>query len=110
MRLQDDVVREVRPVLYLLWGGVLFVLLIGCVNIANLVLVRSSARAREMATRHAIGATLGRLARQLLTETTLLAVTGGALGILARLVGACDRSPRCASTSCRAATRSRSIR
>ena len=60
---QDDLVNELKPVLYLLWGGVLVVLLIGCVNIANLVMVRASARAREMATRHAIGATMGRLER-----------------------------------------------
>jgi predicted permease len=82
VRLQDDVVREIRPVLYLLWGGVLVVLLLGCVNIANLVMVRSSVRAREIATRAAIGASRSRLARQLFTETTLLAVFGGALGIL----------------------------
>jgi predicted permease len=80
--LQADLVRELRPVLYLLWGGVLVVLLIGCVNIANLVMVRASGRAREMATRHAIGATYGRLGRQMLSETVLLAVVGGALGIL----------------------------
>jgi len=80
--LQDDIVRDVRSVLYLLWGGVLFVLVIGCVNIANLVLVRSSVRARELATRHAIGAGLGRLTRQLLTETTLLALIGGGFGVL----------------------------
>ena len=80
--LQDDLVRDIRAVLYLLWGGVLFVLLIGCVNVANLVMVRSSARAREMATRHAIGADLSRLARQVLTETTVIAVAGGALGVL----------------------------
>jgi predicted permease len=80
--LQDDVVREIRPVLYLLWGGVLFVLLLGCVNIANLVMVRSSVRAREIATRTAIGASRSRLARQLFTETTLLAMLGAGLGIL----------------------------
>jgi predicted permease len=79
--LQEDVVRDVRRVLYLLWYGVLFVLLIGCVNLANLVLVRASSRSREMATRHAIGGDLGRLGRQLLTETTLLAVVGGAIGL-----------------------------
>ncbi|GMV20938.1 MAG: hypothetical protein AMXMBFR57_08870 [Acidimicrobiia bacterium] len=80
--LQDDLVRELRPVLYLLWGGVLVVLLIGCVNIANLVMVRASGRAREMATRHAIGATYGRLGRQMLSETVLLAVAGGGLGLV----------------------------
>ena len=82
VNLQEDTVRELRPVLYLLWGGVLLVLLIGCVNIANLVMVRSSARNRELATRHAIGATMGRLGRQLLSETMLLAVVGGSLGVL----------------------------
>jgi len=80
--LQDDLVRDVRAVLYLLWGGVAFVLLIGAVNIANLVMVRASGRTREMATRHAIGGDLGRLARQLLTETTVLALAGGTLGLL----------------------------
>jgi predicted permease len=80
--LADDVVRDVKAVLYLLWGGVLFVLLIGAVNIANLVIVRASGRRRELATRHAIGADLWRLARQLLTETTLLSVMGGSLGVL----------------------------
>jgi predicted permease len=79
--LQDEIVREVRPVLYLLWGGVAFVLLIGCVNIANLVVVRSSSRMRELATRQAMGAALGRLARQLMTETVLLSAIGGAIGI-----------------------------
>jgi predicted permease len=80
--LQDDLVRELKPVLYLLWGGVAFVLLIGCVNIANLVMIRASGRAREMATRHAIGASHGRLSRQLLSETMMVALAGGALGIM----------------------------
>jgi predicted permease len=80
--LEDDVVRDVRGVLYLLWGGVLFVLLIGCVNVANLVMVRASTRTREMATRHAIGGNLARLGRQLVTESALLAIAGGALGLL----------------------------
>ncbi len=80
--LQADLVRDLRPVLYLLWGGVGFVLLIGCVNIANLVMVRASGRAREMATRHAIGATFGRLSRQMLSETLLLSLVGGGLGIV----------------------------
>jgi predicted permease len=81
VRLQDQVVGEVRPILYLLWGGVLFVLLIGCVNIANLVIVRSHARGRELATRHAMGAGLGRLSRQLFTESVLLAAVGGLAGL-----------------------------
>jgi putative ABC transport system permease protein len=58
------------------------VLLIGCVNVANLVMVRATGRTREMATRHAIGGDLGRLARQLLTETTLLSVAAGLAGLL----------------------------
>ncbi len=81
--LQDDVVRDVKKVLYLLWGGVLFVLVIAAVNIANLVIVRASSRSVEMATRHALGADLGRLARQIVTETTVLSLTGGLLGLLA---------------------------
>jgi predicted permease len=80
--LQDDLVRDIKGSLYLLWGGVLFVLVIGCVNLANLMMVRSASRKREMATRHAIGGDLGRLARQLLTETTVLAAVGGLAGVL----------------------------
>ena len=79
--LQTEVVEEVRPVLFLLWGGVVFVLLIGCLNIANLFLVRSNRRTREMATRQAIGADTARLSRQLLTETTLLSLAGGIVGL-----------------------------
>ena len=81
--LQEDMVRGIRNTLYLLWGGVLFLLLIGVVNLANLALVRSSGRVRELATRQALGADLGRLTRQLLTETVLLTVLGGALGLAA---------------------------
>jgi predicted permease len=79
--LQQDLVREVKPTLLLLWGGVLCVLAIGAVNITNLVLIRSSSRMRELATRHALGAALSRLTRQLLTETVLLTVLGGLAGI-----------------------------
>ncbi len=81
VNLRDDLVRDLRGTLYLLWGGVLFVLLIGGVNIANLVTVRAQGRAREMATRHALGADVGRLARQMLTETVLLALVGGLMGV-----------------------------
>ena len=67
--------------LTLLWGGALFVLLIAAVNITNLTLVRTGGRMKELATRHAIGAARGRVVRQLLTETVLLTVIGGALGL-----------------------------
>ena len=79
--LQQHLVRDLRGTLYLLQGGVIFVLLVGAVNVTNLMLVRSSARMKELATRHALGAGLGRIARQLLTETMLLSVAGGALGL-----------------------------
>ena len=79
--LQQHLVQDLRGTLYLLWGGVVFVLLVGAVNVTNLMLVRSSARMKELATRHALGAGLGRIARQLLTETMLLALAGGALGL-----------------------------
>ncbi|HEU4937456.1 MAG TPA: ABC transporter permease [Vicinamibacterales bacterium] len=80
--LQQDLVREVRPTLLMLWAGVLFVLAIGAVNITNLVLIRSSARMRELATRHALGASLPRLMTHLLTETVFLTTIGGALGLI----------------------------
>jgi predicted permease len=79
--LQDELVRDVKPMLLLLWGGVLLVLLLGCVNIATLVLVRSSRRARELATRQAIGAGLWRLRRQTMTEALLLSTLGGLAGL-----------------------------
>jgi predicted permease len=81
--LQQDLVRSVKPTLYLLWAGALFVLLIGCVNVANLVLVRSRARLKELATRLALGAGRGRVARQLVTEGVLLTLMSAALGLLA---------------------------
>ena len=81
--LQDEVVRDVRATLYLLWAGAFFVLLVGGVNLANLFLLRSAGRRRELATRHAIGASLARVGRQVLTETTLLAAWGGAIGVAA---------------------------
>lgn len=78
----EDLVRQVRRTLQLLWGGALFVLLIAAANITNLVLVRATGRAKELATRHALGAGRGRMARQLLTETLLLALIGGLLGLV----------------------------
>ncbi|MDE3154203.1 MAG: ABC transporter permease [Acidobacteriota bacterium] len=80
--LQSDLVRNVKAMLYLLWGGALFVLLIGAVNVANLALVRSRVRLRELATRAALGADRLRLARQLITESVVVAVAGGGLGLL----------------------------
>ncbi len=78
---QDDLVRNIRAVLFLLWGAVVFVLLIGCVNIANLMLARSEARLPELATRVALGAGRARLARQILTEAAVMGVLGGVFGI-----------------------------
>ncbi len=81
-RLQDEVVRDVKRTLYLLWGGVLFVLLIGAVNIANLSLARSNVRMRELATRFALGAGRWRVTRQLVTENVLLTLCGAFLGLV----------------------------
>jgi predicted permease len=80
-RYQDYLVRDVKPMLYLMWAGALFVLLIGLVNIANLVLVRSRSRLKELATRIALGAGRGRIARQLVIESVLLTGIAAAVGL-----------------------------
>ena len=86
-RLQDDVTRGVKPALLAVFGAVVLVLLIACVNVTNLVLARGAQRQGELAMRTALGAAASRLARQLVTESIVLSLLGGALGMVVASAG-----------------------
>jgi len=93
--LQEDLVRNVKSRLYLLWGGTLLVLLIGCVNVVNLALVRSHARLRDVSMRLALGAGRVAVIKHLLTESVLLTIVSGLVGLMLgwgslRLLGRLD--------------------
>ncbi|MDQ6764642.1 MAG: ABC transporter permease [Verrucomicrobiota bacterium] len=81
--LHAEHVRSIRPTLLLMQAGVFFLLLIGAVNLMNLLLIRASGRAKEMAIRQSMGASRGHVVRQVLTETVLLTTAGGLLGVVA---------------------------
>jgi len=86
-RLQDDLTRGIKPALLAVFGAVILVLLIACVNVTNLVLARGAQRQGEIAMRAALGAAPPRLIRQLITESLLLAIMGGALGLMITQAG-----------------------